>query len=208
MPEPQAGRTLAPGNPGADRHWLAAAIDLSRRCSPSRTAFSVGAILVGAAGEVIATGYSREVGPMDHAEEVALGRAAGLSAGPGIGAGTGTGTGAGAGDTRDAAAPGLPADLRRATLYSSLEPCVSRASRPVSCAELIAAAGVRRVVIAWREPPLFVPGGGTAWLAGRGVTVIELPDWPPRPDRSTSTSCPAEALPATHRRAPGGGRRR
>ncbi len=81
MPEPQAGRTLAPGNPGADRHWLAAAIDLSRRCSPSRTAFSVGAILVGAAGEVIATGYSREVGPMDHAEEVALGRAAGLSAG-------------------------------------------------------------------------------------------------------------------------------
>ncbi len=46
----------------------------------------------------------------------------------------------------------------------------------MSCAELIAAAGVRRVVIAWREPPLFVPGGGTAWLAGRGVTVIELPE--------------------------------
>jgi diaminohydroxyphosphoribosylaminopyrimidine deaminase / 5-amino-6-(5-phosphoribosylamino)uracil reductase len=164
MAEPQASRNLVPGNPDADRYWLTAAIDLSRRCLPSQTAFSVGAILVGAGGEVIATGYSREVDPMDHAEEVALRRAAEPCAG------TGTGTG----DVRDA--PGPPADLRQATLYSSLEPCVSRASRPVSCAELVAAAGLRRVVIAWREPPLFVPGGGAAWLAGRGVTVIERPE--------------------------------
>ncbi|HUZ55984.1 MAG TPA: dCMP deaminase [Streptosporangiaceae bacterium] len=161
MAEPQAGRTLAPGNPDADRHWLAAAIDLSRHCPPAQTAFSVGAILVGAAGEVIATGYSREVDPRDHAEEVALRRAAE--------------PGAAAGGARDAP-PGSAADLGRATLYSSLEPCRSRASRPVSCAALVAAAGLRRVVIAWREPPLFVPGGGTAWLADRGVTVIELPD--------------------------------
>jgi diaminohydroxyphosphoribosylaminopyrimidine deaminase/5-amino-6-(5-phosphoribosylamino)uracil reductase len=152
MAESQAGQPLAPGNPDADRHWLAAAIDLSRQCPLSRAAFSVGAILVGAAGQVLATGYSRETDPRDHAEEVALRRAAGL---------------AGAGP-----APGLGC----ATLYSSLEPCLRRASRPVPCAELIAAAGLRRVVIAWREPPLFVPGGGTAWLAGRGITVIDLPD--------------------------------
>jgi diaminohydroxyphosphoribosylaminopyrimidine deaminase/5-amino-6-(5-phosphoribosylamino)uracil reductase len=31
-------------------------------------------------------------------------------------------------------------------------------------------------VIAWREPPLFVPGGGTAWLTARGVAVTELTD--------------------------------
>ncbi len=161
MAEPQAGRALTPGDPDADRHWLAAAIDLSRRCPPSQTAFSVGAILVGAAGEVIATGFSREVDARDHAEEVALRRAAECR------------TAAGGG--RDAA-PGPAADLGRATLYSSLEPCLSRASRSVSCAALVAAAGLRRVVIAWREPPLFVPGGGTAWLAGRGVTVIELPE--------------------------------
>ena len=146
MAESQAGQPLAPGNPDADRHWLAAAIDLSRQCPPSRAAFSVGAILVGAAGQVISTGYSREADPSDHAEEVAFRRAVEV------------------------------AGLGCATLYSSLEPCLRRASRPVPCAELIAAAGLRRVVIAWREPPLFVPGGGTAWLADRGITVIDLPD--------------------------------
>ena len=87
MAESQAGRPLAPGNPDADRHWLAAAIDLSRQCPPSWTAFSVGAILVGAAGQVIATGYSREVDPGDHAEEVALRRA--TEPGPGTAPGGG-----------------------------------------------------------------------------------------------------------------------
>ncbi len=114
---------------------------------------------------MIATGYSRETDPGDHAEEVTLRRAAGPAA-AGSGAGAAPGSVAGLG----------PADLGRATLYSSLEPCLRRASRPAPCAELIAAAGLRRVVIAWREPPLFVPGGGTAWLADRGIAVIEVPD--------------------------------
>jgi diaminohydroxyphosphoribosylaminopyrimidine deaminase/5-amino-6-(5-phosphoribosylamino)uracil reductase len=139
------GSARVPGDPDADRHWLTAAIDLSRQSAPSAAAFSVGALLVAASGEVIATGYSREVDPADHAEEVALRRAAG-------------------------------AEFEAATLYSSLEPCLRRASRSESCAALISAAGVRRVVIAWREPPLFVPGGGAAWLAAHGITVIVLPD--------------------------------
>src|SRR5580693_5475418 len=60
----------------ADLRWLREAIELSRRCPPSETAFSVGAVLVSDAGDVIATGYSRELDPKDHAEEVALARAA------------------------------------------------------------------------------------------------------------------------------------
>ena len=146
MAEPDRDPGTPHGDPDADRHWLAVAIDLSRRCPPSDSAFSVGAILVAASGQVTATGYSRETGPQDHAEEVALHRAA-------------------------------AALLSGATLYSSLEPCLRRKSRPASCAALIAAAGLRRVVIAWREPPLFVPGGGATWLAARGVTVIELPEF-------------------------------
>jgi riboflavin-specific deaminase-like protein len=64
-----------------------------------------------------------------------------------------------------------------ATLYSSLEPCVLRASRPHSCTDLIVAAGIRRVVIAWREPPVFVPDpGGVEALRAAGVTVAEYPD--------------------------------
>jgi diaminohydroxyphosphoribosylaminopyrimidine deaminase/5-amino-6-(5-phosphoribosylamino)uracil reductase len=142
-----------PGQPAADQHWLAKAIRLSAQCPPSPSAFSVGAVLVGASGQVIATGYSRERDPVDHAEEVALGKAAhsGQSA----------------------------AGMAGATLYSSLEPCLRRASRPRPCAELILAAGITRVVLAWLEPPLFVPGGGAAWLRAAGVSVIELPELAP-----------------------------
>ena len=132
----------------ADRAWLREAIALSRRCPPSQTAFSVGAVLVTAGGAVLATGYSREGGPHDHAEEAALAKL-----GPDALAGLGT-----------------------ATLYSSLEPCRMRASRPEPCAELIISAGVGRVVIAWREPPLFVPGGGAERLRQAGVTVAEVPE--------------------------------
>jgi pyrimidine deaminase RibD-like protein len=135
------------GQLDADRHWLTEAIELSRHCPPSPSAFCVGAIIVAPSSAVIAAGYSRQFDPRDHAEEVALDRAAGDGA-----------------------------DLIEATLYSSLEPCLRRVSRPVPCAELIAASPIRRVVIAWREPPVFQPGGGALWLAEHGIEVIELPE--------------------------------
>jgi pyrimidine deaminase RibD-like protein len=138
------------GQADADAAWLNRAIELSRRCPMSRSAFSVGAVLVGGDGEIIATGFSRERDPRDHAEETALARVA--PAGP---------------------------SLAGATLYSSLEPCAARASRPRTCTELIIAAGLRRVVIAWLEPPVFVEGGGAARLRAAGVTVIEIPELAP-----------------------------
>jgi len=146
MPQQSAGDESAVAQQAqADLRWLRQAIELSRRCPPSQTAFSVGAVLVSDAQEVISTGYSRELDPKDHAEEVALAKA------------------------------GDDPRLARATLYSSLEPCLSRASRPRSCAELIVAAGVGRVVIAWLEPPLLASGGGAARLRSAGVTVAEIP---------------------------------
>jgi pyrimidine deaminase RibD-like protein len=135
----------AQAQPQADLRWLREAIELSRRCPPAESAFSVGAVLVSGAGDVIATGYSRELGPKDHAEEVALAKA------------------------------GDDPLLAGATLYSSLEPCLARASRPRSCTELIKAAGIGRVVIAWLEPPIFTAGGGAAELRRAGVTVDEIP---------------------------------
>ncbi|MCP2336293.1 deaminase [Actinomadura rupiterrae] len=62
-----------------------------------------------------------------------------------------------------------------ATIYSSLEPCGARKSRPRPCAELIVAAGIRRVVFAWREPSLFVEGVGDEYLRAHEVEVVELP---------------------------------
>lgn len=153
-PAPRRGTPGSPGPPGrgdeatgADRGWLSQAIELSRRCPPSATAFAVGAVVVAADGSVLATGYSREGDPHDHAEEAALAKL-------------------------DLADPRLGA----ATLYSSLEPCRFRASRPRPCAELIIGAGLRRVVIAWREPPVFAAGGGAVLLAGAGITVVEITD--------------------------------
>ncbi|CAI7977679.1 dCMP deaminase [Frankia sp. Hr75.2] len=139
-----AGGRPLPGTPEGDRHWLGRAVELGRRCPPSVTAFAVGALVVAADGTPVAEGYSRAEEPADHAEEVVLRRLP-----PG----------------------GLPAG---ATVYSSLEPCSARASRPRTCTELLLAAGVRRVVFAWREPALFVDCDGAERLAAAGVEVLEL----------------------------------
>ena len=131
-----------------DHRWMLRAIRLSRRCPPAYGAFSVGAVIVDAAGEEFAFGYSREADPTVHAEESALAKIA-------------------VDDPR----------LTKATLYSTLEPCSQRTSRPRTCAELILAARIPRVVIAWREPSLFVEDcQGYELLTTAGVCVVELPD--------------------------------
>jgi pyrimidine deaminase RibD-like protein len=126
------------------------AVSLAWLCPPSDSAFSVGAVIVDAEGAELSRGFSREGGdPLLHAEEAALGK---LS----------------------------PADprLAGATIYSTLEPCSQRRSRPRTCTELIIAAGLRRVVIAWREPALFVADGqGYELLSRAGLTVTELPEF-------------------------------
>jgi riboflavin biosynthesis pyrimidine reductase/pyrimidine deaminase RibD-like protein len=129
-----------------DRHWLTRAIELSHRCPPSTTAFSVGAVIVDTAGEAIAWGYSRETDDLVHAEESALAKLAPDD-------------------------PRLPA----ATIYSSLEPCSRRKSRPASCSRLIREAGIPRVVFALREPSTFVVGEGAEELTAAGVTIVEYP---------------------------------
>ncbi|MEU8974976.1 dihydrofolate reductase family protein [Streptomyces monashensis] len=134
----------------ADRHWLRIACELAALCPPSKTAFSVGAVVVAADGTELARGHSREGDdPVVHAEEAALAKI-------------------------DPADPRLAA----ATVYSSLEPCARRASRPAPCAELILRAGVRRVVTAWREPDTFVAAAdGSGILAQAGAEVVVLPEY-------------------------------
>jgi 5-amino-6-(5-phosphoribosylamino)uracil reductase len=139
------------GPGGPDRRFLSWAVELSRWSPPSQSAFSVGAVIVGEDGQVLSTGFSREQEDHDHAEEVAL-RKLGFD------------------DPR----------LRRATIYSSLVPCGARASRPVTCVQHIVAAGLPRVVFAWREPPVFTAGDGADRLRAAGVNVLELPDLAPR----------------------------
>ena len=126
------------------------AIELAWLCPPSESAYSVGAVIVGADGTEVSRGYSREGGdPLVHAEESALGKLA-------------------AGDPR----------LAGATIYSTLEPCSQRKSRPRTCTQLIIASGIRRVVIAWREPGLFVANcEGAELLTLAGLDVTEMPSF-------------------------------
>lgn len=131
-----------------DREYMQQAIELARLSPPSPSAFSVGAVIV-ADGAVIATGYSRQTDEKVHAEEAAL----------------------------DALAPDDPR-LAGATIYSTLEPCSRRgtASR-TPCTDRVLAAGIGRVVIAWREPATFVDNCvGVEKLREAGVTVVELTD--------------------------------
>jgi len=136
-----------------DERWMRLAIELAWLSPPSETAYSVGAVIVGTDGAEVSRGYSREGGdPLVHAEESALAKLAG-------------------GDPR----------LAGATIYSTLEPCSQRKSRPRTCTQLIIASGIRRAVIAWREPSLFVADcQGAELLAQAGVAVTELPSFAAR----------------------------
>jgi riboflavin-specific deaminase-like protein len=167
------GRSASSGGAGLPRtlrldyRFLRWAVELSRLCPPSATAFSVGAVIVGESGEVLSTGYSREQFDHDHAEEVALRKLGSALPPPSAALSSG-------------AAPYAPDPrLRGATIYSSLVPCGARASRPVTCVQHILAAGIPRVVFAWREPRLFTDGLGAEQLLAAGVEVIELPDLAP-----------------------------
>lgn len=131
------------------RRWMAVAIEQARLCPPSESAYSVGAVIVDGNGRELSRGYSRESDPHVHAEESALGKLPD-------------------GDPR----------LRAATMYSTLEPCSQRKSRPRTCTQLILAAGIPRVVIAWREPALFVADcQGKELLEQAGVTVTEMAEF-------------------------------
>jgi pyrimidine deaminase RibD-like protein len=131
----------------SDDGWLLQAVELAKRCPPSDSAYSVGAIVVDRHGRELARGFSRESDLTVHAEEAALAKVA-------------------AGDPR----------LAGATLYSTLEPCAERRSRPLTCAQLILDRGIGRVVMAWPEPTLLVGDPrGREVLAAAGVEVIERP---------------------------------
>jgi diaminohydroxyphosphoribosylaminopyrimidine deaminase/5-amino-6-(5-phosphoribosylamino)uracil reductase len=144
---------------GEDREWLSTAVDLAWRCPPAPHAFNVGAVIVDADDRELARGWSRDTDEHVHAEESALARLA----------------------------PNHPR-LPGATIYSSLEPCSIRKSRPATCTQLIIASGIRRVVFAWREPALLVDDcQGAELLREAGIEVVELPEFTPQVRAANAT---------------------
>ena len=131
----------------SDAEYLQAAIDLSRRCEPCSGSYSVGAVVVTSDGREFG-GHTHETGAHNHAEEEAISKA--LTAG---------------------------VSLSGAAMYSSMEPCSTRASKPVSCSELLIRHGFGKVVYALGEPPLFVECSGEGDLRAAGMEVIVLDEF-------------------------------
>lgn len=125
----------------ADLARLEQTIELAARCPRSDTAYSVGAVIVTRDGRSF-TGYSRETAPNNHAEEEAV---------------------------LKAVAAGAP--LEEATIYSSMEPCSDRKSKPLSCSALIIRHRMARVVFAAHEPDHFVRCSGERLLRDAGIEV-------------------------------------
>lgn len=69
------------------------------------------------------------------------------------------------------------ADLADAVMYTSMEPCSIRKSRPLTCTQLILDSGIRRVFYAVREPKFLVDCEGVELLEADGLRVIEMPEF-------------------------------
>lgn len=132
-----------------DRKYMRMAVEESRLCVPSPTCYCVGAVVVTGSGDIY-TGYTHETGHANHAEEEAIAKA--LAAG---------------------------ADLAGATIYSTMEPCSTRSSKPRSCSRLIMDYGFGRVVYALREPACFVSCEGDSILRRAGIAVDVMDEFGP-----------------------------
>ena len=164
-----------------DVHFMHFAIAQANLCTPTPSAYSVGAVLVqhtdnptsllpptaplaeriGEQCRVAATGYSRELGEKTHAEEVALLKYNSLTSS----------------DPTALTTPphAFPPLVGRFTLYTTMEPCSVRLSGRTACATHLLVSHVQRVVVGVEEPKVFVSDcQGMRLLREAGVEVRRL----------------------------------
>lgn len=131
-----------------DLTWLARCVYLSSLCTPIKTAFNVGAIITDLNGHYLSSGYSRELGQNEHAEECALSKISKLK-NPNV------------------------QDLK---LYTSMIPCSNRASKKLSCFELIRKYKIIEVVYLIEEPLTFVKNESLKLAINAGINLRSIPE--------------------------------
>lgn len=147
-------------------HFLRVALDEARKCDPTPTAFCVGSVFTASFTDssesvIISRGYSRELPGNTHAEANALTKARCLSA-----------------EELKELFPGAPEGLtiddmlRRADVYTTMEPCSVRTSGLAPCADALIAAKIRRCIIGVGEPDDFVQCEGARKLVDAGIEVV------------------------------------
>ena len=125
-----------------DTRWMRAAIMAAKRgIGRSGVNPPVGCVLIGAGGQLLASGHTG-AGGVPHAESAAL---ASL-------------------DNAGRAA------LQGGTAYVTLEPCYHHGKTP-PCADALIAAGIARLVVALQDPDPRVNGNGLARMAKNGIIV-------------------------------------
>ncbi|KAI0683702.1 cytidine deaminase-like protein [Cytidiella melzeri] len=145
---------------------LQLALEEAQKCTPSPTAFCVGAVITVNAHTllkplVLATGYSRELEGNTHAEANALAKVRAYSE-----------------EELRQLIPNLPENttvdsiLSQADIYTTMEPCSIRTSGLSPCANAIIAARLRRCYIGVGEPDDFVTCEGAQRLKNAGIEVI------------------------------------
>jgi 5-amino-6-(5-phosphoribosylamino)uracil reductase len=132
-----------------DFELMSRALTLSRQSLAAECRYRVGAVVVTVDGMEYG-GYTGETDPANHAEEEAIAKAVAVGK-----------------------------NLCGATIYSTIEPCSRRSSKPTSCSALIIRHGFRRVVFALSEPDCFVCCEGARLLREAGIEVTEMPAFAP-----------------------------
>jgi len=125
------------------------ALDEAKKSVYREGAFCVGAVIVSSTGEVLSTGYSRELPAGEegelHAEHCALVK------------------------LKDTTL------LKDASMYTTMEPCSVRTSGKRPCVSRIMEAQIKKVYVGVLEPSDFVVCEGTQELRSSGVEVIAVP---------------------------------
>jgi pyrimidine deaminase RibD-like protein len=127
-----------------DDRYMKLAIAEAQKCIPVEGAYCVGAVLVSSTGELLTTGFSRELPGNTHAEQCCLDKLSNLASAAG------------------------------GTMYTTMEPCSVRLSGNRPCVSRVIEAKIARVVMGVPEPENLVVCEGRRQLTEKGIVVDTL----------------------------------
>ena len=134
-----------------NRRYLELALEEAKKCEGTETAFSVGALLV-KDGEILSTGYSRELPGNTHAEQCALEKYYEKTGTREVPEGT--------------------------VIYTTMEPCSERLSGNLPCTDRILDTNIQTVFVGVLEPDTLVANNvGKKKLTDAGVHYIHIPGY-------------------------------
>lgn len=144
--------------PGDHQAYMRFALEQAQKSPPKPTNFRVGAVVVDASNNILATGYTLELPGNTHAEQCCFLK---LAEQHGVG--------------EDKLQDVLPSCL---SLYTTMEPCSKRLSGNLPCVERVLRlrSRIKTVYVGVMEPETFVANNtGKKILQDAGIEVVHVP---------------------------------